>query len=299
MERSADDVMARLIAWGEGHPDLKAIILTSSRAIDAGAVDRFSDYDVILCVTDATAFADGDHAWQRACGRPLVRWGDEGELHGNETYFRGVIYEDFVKVDYTIWPEALLEAVADHPRLPAGLDHGYRVLLDKEGRTGAWGSPTHTAHVLAMPTEQEYLALVEQFWWDATYVPKALHRGELFFASSFVVEHDLKVQALRRLLEWRVAIESGWSFVPGPYGRGLERHLPDEIVSALPATYGGYAAEETWSALSHLIELFRPIAREVADALGYAYPQEIDDRMTAYLANVRDPDPDVPEHASR
>jgi hypothetical protein len=29
------------------------------------------------------------------------------------TYFRGVIYEDGVRVDYTVWPDALLERVSE------------------------------------------------------------------------------------------------------------------------------------------------------------------------------------------
>jgi len=36
-----------------------------------------------------------------------------------------------------------------------------------------------------------------------------------------------------------------------------------------------------------LIELFRRVATEVAAALGYAYPLEIDELMRAYLSTVR------------
>jgi hypothetical protein len=37
-----------------------------------------------------------------------------------------------------------------------------------------------------------------------------------------------------------------------------------------------------------LIELFRRVATEVAVTLGYAYPLEIDERMSAHLSTVRD-----------
>jgi len=192
-----------------------------------------------------------------------------------------------VKVDFTIWPDALLEALAEHETLPPGLDHGYRVLLDKDGRTRRWPQPTSTAYVLARPTEAEYRALVEEFWWGTTYAAKALRRGELFFANSFMLEHDLKIDTLRRMLELRIAVDRAWSFAPGVHGRGLERHLDRETLQELSDTYASLDPDEIWTALFRLVELFRRVATEVAAALGYAYPLEIDERMRAYLSTVR------------
>ncbi len=284
----SDRVLEALVSWGERTDDVRAMILTSTRATADGPVDEFSDYDVILVVTEPASFAHGDLAWQSAYGTPLVRWGDESELHGLPTSFRGVVYDDHVKVDYSIWPDALLDAVAEHDTLPPGLDHGYRVLLDKDGRTRGWPAPTYTAYILARPSAAEYRALVEEFWWGMTYAAKALRRGELFFAHSFMLEHDLKLIALLRMLEWSVAADRDWAFVPGVYGRGLERHLGREILDELAATYPGHTADEIWSALFGLTDLFRRLASDVAAALGYAYPQELDERMTSYLAEVRD-----------
>ncbi len=285
----SDKVLGTLVAWGERTPEIRAMTLTSTRVRAHGPVDEFSDYDVILAVTDPASFAHGDLGWQTAYGTPLVRWGDEDELYGRTTYFRGVIYQDHVKVDYSIWPDALLEALAERETLPPGLDHGYRVLLDKDGRTRRWPQPTYTAYLLARPTEAEYRAQVEEFWWGTTYAAKALRRGELFFANSFMLEHDLKIDALRRMLEWRVAADRAWLFAPGVYGRGLERHLDRETFQELSDTYASLNPDQIWTALLRLIDLFRRVASEVAAALGYAYPREIDERMSAYLTAVRDP----------
>ena len=284
----SDTVLDALTAWGERTHGIRAMILTSTRARADGPVDEFSDYDIILAVTDPASFAGGDLGWQAECGTPLVRWGDEDELYGRTTYFRGVIYQDHVKVDYSIWPDALLEALAERETLPPGLDHGYRVLLDKDGRTGRWPQPTSTAYVLARPSEAEYRALVEEFWWGTTYAAKALRRGELFFANSFMLEHDLKIDALRSMLEWRIAVAHAWSFAPGVHGRGLERHLDPETLRELTTTYASLNPDQIWTALLRLIDLFRRVASKVAAALGYAYPREIDERMSAHLSAVRE-----------
>jgi aminoglycoside 6-adenylyltransferase len=281
-----DEVLDRLVRWGEGEPACRAMILTSTRARPEGPVDEHSDYDVILAVTDPLRFADALD-WQAAGGRPLVRWGDESELHGLPTWFRGVVYHDFAKIDFTIWPDALLEAIAAGSDLPPVLDHGYRVLLDKDARTAGWPGPTHAAYVVSPPDEAEYLALVDEFWWDTTYVAKALLRGELFFARSFMLEHDLKVVALRRMLEWRIAIDQAWRFAPGVYGRGLEHHLDGETRAALDATCSGPGAEATWDGLSAVTELFSRVAIDVASALGYEYPQQVHDAMTDHLGSMR------------
>lgn len=284
----SDRVLGALAAWGQRTPEIRAMVLTSSRARPGGPVDEFSDYDVILAVTDPERFA-GDLAWQEeAHGSRLVGWGDQDELFGLPTRFRGVVYRDHVKVDYTIWPEALVEAVAAHPTLPEGLDHGYLVLLDKDGRTRGWPEPTFTAYILVPPTEAEYRAEVEEFWWDMSYLPKALHRGDLFFASTFLLEHDLKFLALRRMLEWRVAAQRDWTFAPGTHGRGLERPLDAETLHEMSATYAAPDADAIRDAVARLSALYRRVATDVAAALGYEYPQEIDDRMSSYLAAVRD-----------
>lgn len=95
------DVLARLVAWGEEQPSIRALVLTSSRARADDSVDQLSDYDVIVAVSDVAPFIESD-AWMSAYGRPLARWGDEHQDYGITTYFRGVVYSDGVKVDFTI-----------------------------------------------------------------------------------------------------------------------------------------------------------------------------------------------------
>lgn len=279
------EVLATLVAWAEAEPSIRALILTSSRARSDETVDLLSDYDVILAVTDPVAFdLSGD--WTTGFGRPLATWGDQHEVHGLTTYFRGVIYADGVKVDYTVWPEVLLELVGQNAALPDDLDVGYRVLLDKGGRTARWQPPTYRAHVPAKPTQAEYDALVEEFWWSTTYVAKSLWRGEVFF-TKFVLDYDAKLVALRQFLEWRIELDHDWSLRPGAYGRGVERLLPTKLWAELASTYVGTDIDDNWEALFRTTALFRRVATEVGDALGYRYPQHVDDAVTAQLQAVR------------
>jgi aminoglycoside 6-adenylyltransferase len=168
------------------------MILTSSRAKPNGRADELSDYDIIVAVRDTAEFLTTD-SWVSAYGQPLVRWGDEDELYGMTTYFRGVIYHDGVKVDYTLSPDALLERVSEEATLPESLDVGYRILLDEDARTSRWQPPTYRAHIPAKPTKAQYDALVDEFWWDAMHVAKSLRRGDVVFAKFFTrLRHEVR-----------------------------------------------------------------------------------------------------------
>jgi aminoglycoside 6-adenylyltransferase len=282
---SEADVIERLVGWAETDPAIDALILTSSRARTDETVDALSDYDVIIAVEDAEAFAR-DAEWTRAYGRPVARWGDEHEVHGLTTYFRGVVYEDGVKIDWTIWPYGLVARVAEADALPEDLDVGYRVLVDKDERTSGWKPATYRAHIPSPPPAAEYGALVEEFWWSSTYVAKSLWRDELIVAK-FALDHDMKLGVLRRFLEWRIELDHDWSVRPGVLGRRLKRLLPAELWSEFERTYVGPGLEENWEALFRTTALFRRVAIEIGEELGHPYPQHVDERMTAYLHAVR------------
>ena len=278
-------MLTRLVAWGESEPAIRAMVLTSTRARPDGPVDVLSDYDVIVLVDDVGAFLESE-AWLQAWPEPLARWGDESELLGRRTVFRGVVHADGTKIDWTIWPAGLADAIAAEDTLPDQLDVGYRVLLDRDGRTGGWPPPRHRAHIPSPPSAAEYRDLVEEFWWSVTYVAKALWRGEVVFAK-FALDTDAKLGALRPLLEWLVEIDRGWDWKPGAYGRGIERALPRRLRTELQATYVGSGVEENWEALLRTTALFRRVAHEVSDALGFEYPQDVDDGVSAHLERVR------------
>jgi aminoglycoside 6-adenylyltransferase len=255
-----DEVLGRVLAWAEGEDAVRLVVLTSTRA--NGRADEHSDYDVIVALTDLDRF-------DPSCYRtPAARWSDEHLVHGARALFRGVVYEDGTKIDWTLWPADVPKLVAERG-LTDALDVGYRVLLDKDGVTDRWPQPSYTAHIPAKPTEDEYVALVEEFWWSATYIEKARARGELFFAR-FPLEMDITFGVLRRLLEWRIELERDWLWKPGAYGRGLEKELPPELGRELMDALGSYERIEA---------LFVRVAHEVGDALGYAYPQYAEDAV--------------------
>ena len=278
------DILDRIVRWAEGDERVRAVALTSTRAAAGAQTDRFSDYDVVLYVSDVAPFA-ADTGWLGSFGEVLVSWPDQGEDEGFSFHMRLVIYQDHTKVDFTIAPVGRLQRIARTGRLPDALDVGYRVLLDKDGHAAALPAPIGTAHIPGRPSEDEFLALVEEFWFETSYVAKNLWRDELLPAKHSL-ETVMKLDLLRRMLEWRIETDHGWALRPGAYGRGLKRHLDAETWRELEDTFAGAEIGDNWRALFATTHLFRRVALEVAGRLGFTYPHDLDARMTSHLREV-------------
>lgn len=292
VEHKPDDVLRRLIRWAEGRDPVRAMLLTSTRARPGAPVDLLSDYDVVLVVRDIRAFFE-ERSWLEDFGEVLVAYWDE--IAPDPDYGVGqtgnvVHYDDGLKIDFRLWPVALLRRITHAPALPDELDAGYVVLLDKDRLTAGLSQPTYEAYVPARPDEKTYLVWVNDFFSDAPYVAKFLWRDELLPAK-WVLDQDMKHKYLRRMLEWRMEGDNGWLQPTDWLGKGLKKRLPSDLWEKLEATYAGAGVEENWEALFRTLALFRRAATEVADDLGYSYPRDLDRRVTEYVDAIRDLDP--------
>lgn len=248
-------------------------------------MDALSDYDVVLYASDPTPLLkDGSWGWE--LGTVLVQIPPIGQEHAWGYPTRLVLYEDGTKIDFSILPTGMLREASEARRLPEELDAGYRVLVDKDDLTTTLLAPSGSAYVLAPPTQEEFVALVEEFWWETAYVAKHLRREELLPAKNSL-ECVLKLDLLRQMLEWRIALGHAWSYRPGVLGRGMKEHLAPELWSELEQTYAGADMGENWRALSCTIGLFRTVAVEVARQLALEYPRSLDEKMTRYLERIR------------
>lgn len=282
------DQIPRLVEWAAARNSIRAVLLTSTRAVPGAPVDILSDYDVILIVQDIHPFVE-DRAWLNDFGDVLVVYWDPiypDPLFGTEQSGNVTQYADGLKIDFTLWPVALFEQVVAAPELPAELDAGYRVLLDKDNLTATMRSPTFTAYVPEPPSLAAYQTLINDFLTDAPYVAKCLWRDELLPAK-WCLDYDMKHIYLRPLLEWRMELDHGWSVPAGSLGKGLKKRLPPDIWAQLEQCYAGARLADNWDALDRTMALFRRLAVEVGQHLGYAYPEDLHQRVNAYVKQIK------------
>ena len=193
------EIISRLIHWAEQKESVRVMLLTSTRAQLGAETDIFSDYDVVLVVRDIHPFW-ADHSWISDFGDVLVTYWDpiypESE-YGIEQTGNVIQYADGLKIDFRLWPVDLLREIVRAPALPADLDAGYRILLDKDGLAESIPVPTHRAYIPQRPTEDGYRTFVEEFFSDAPYVAKYLLRGDLLPAK-WCLDYDMKHVYLHR-----------------------------------------------------------------------------------------------------
>jgi aminoglycoside 6-adenylyltransferase len=281
-------MLQSIAEWARGREAIRAVLLTSTRAVPGARVDALSDYDVILIVEDIQPFA-ADRSWIEDFGDILVVYWDPVQPdpdYGVDYLGNVTQYADGLKIDFTVWPLALLQRIIAAPALIAELDAGYKVLLDKDGLADAMRAPSGRAYIPARPTAEEFQIWVNDFWSDPPYVAKCLWRDELLPAK-WCLDEDMIHKYLRQVLEWHVQIEHGWSLPVGALGKGLKKHLHADIWGQLETCFAGAGVEENWAALANAMALFRQVAAEVAAHLGYEYPRDLDRRVVACVAQIK------------
>src|SRR5215207_2957082 len=274
-----DDVIGKLVQWAEEQDTIRAMLLTSTRAIPNASVDIFSDYDVVLIVEDIRPFYE-ERSWLAEFGEVLVVYWDPiypDPEYGSEKFANVIQYADGLKIDFTLWPVELLQKIVQAPALTTELDAGYRILLDKDNLTAGMKPPTYTGYIPVRPTDEVYQKSIEEFFSDAPYVAKCLLRDELLPAK-WCLDYDMKHVYLRPMLEWRMELDHGWSMPTGALGKGLKKRLPTEIWDQLEDTFAGADIADNWASLFDTIALFRRVAIEVGEGLGYIYPHDLDQR---------------------
>src|SRR4030095_7911224 len=258
-------IIAKLREWAIERNSIRAMLLTSTRASPYPVADPLSDYDVILVADDIRPYHE-DRSWLGHFGDVLVTYWDaiykspetRMEMFGNV-----VQYSNGLRIDFTLWSIEQAQKVAESEKLPADLDVGYAILLDKDHLTDHFRPPTFTAYIPKRPSKAEFDKVVEDFYSDVPYVAKCLLRDELM-PLKWCLDYDMKHLFLRQILEWRVEIDHAWSITAGALGKGLKKRLPKEIWLGVEATYAGAGLEENWEAFIATLKLFREVGEQVA-----------------------------------
>jgi aminoglycoside 6-adenylyltransferase len=280
-------MIEKLIKWATEQNLVRAMVLTSSRAIpNSPTIDQFSDYDVILAVRDVQAF-HSSRDWLAAFGTVLAMYRDPVYEQDGLNWSANVVqFDQGLKIDFTLWPVEMLQKVAQQVTLPEEFDAGYRVLVDKDGLTQGIKPPSFRGYIPQPPTEARYVEEIENFFLCATYVAKYLLRDDVM-AAKYLLDGEMKHENLRPILEWQIEIEHDWQVKPGNYGRRIKQWLRPDLWADLESTYAGAGIAENWQALFRLMDLMHKVGRDVAEKLGFVYPETIEQRIREYIGTLR------------
>ncbi|MFC1954790.1 aminoglycoside 6-adenylyltransferase [Chloroflexota bacterium] len=278
-----NDVITKLQNWGRENDCVRAMILTSSRANPDSFTDKFFDYDITLYVSDIKSFMNDE--WLSIFGQPMIKWPLKPmSTFSKDWITRLVIFENEIRIDFQITSNQLIEPSTHDNGF--SYDNGFKVLADKDGLTESLNEPAYSVYNIKKPTEEEYESLINSFFWNATYVPKYLWRDELYFAK-FMLDSDLRFNNLRKMIEWYIGLQHNWSVNTGLQGRFIKRYLNSKTWAELETTFSDADIENNWQAFFNMITLFRKLAVNVGNSLGYEYPHELDQKITKYCNKIK------------
>lgn len=281
--REKKDVLQDVKEYAKNNNDIKALLITSSTVNPHAKTDIFSDLDLVI-VTDNPQKFSNNKEWRAEFGDILVSFNDNFKLEEIKTYTRLVLYQDHIRIDFSIWPVKLIKKLTTYDKLPDYLDIGYEVLYDKNNLTEKLKRPTYQAFKTKIPSEEQYRKTVNNFWWDITYIPKYLWRDQFYFMK--YMDYFIKFNLLQPMVEWLIGVENNWAVNPGKCGSKFQEYLSEEDWNQLETTFSGYDREENWQAMFKMMEFFQKAAKKVGKSLGYEYPQQLDDDVTEYVNKV-------------
>lgn len=284
--KAREEKLEQIIRWAENNPDIRVALLTSSLVNPYAPVDDFSDLDVELVFENIEEYVTNNE-WISLFGEPISM------VEEDETYFDGkhamkmVLYTDHVKVDFKLYQTSEFIKEVQAETLPEDWDVGYKVLVDKDNLTKDLKPPTYQSIMIHRPTEQKFRQLMNDFWWDTTYVAKCLRRGDLFYAK-FMSEDVIRTDYLVPLIEWYIASFHDWNNITtNKHGRLFKKYLSAELWTKVEATFSGSDIEDNWRALHAFADLVHEVGTALAIILNFEYPQKLENDIRKYLDEVK------------
>jgi aminoglycoside 6-adenylyltransferase len=276
MDCGGDAVLQTLLRRACGDGNIRAVLMEGSRAF--GAVDRYSDYDIVYATRSNELYFGGailPFLAESFGPIAVMQTPDNGDPR--DVYTHLVQFAGGVRIDLTFNSLAFLA------RTP--LESATAVLLDKDARFVGAALPSDADFWLKRPQAGEFRRCCNEFWWVSPYVAKAVARGQMLHALEILGERVRGEYA--SMLSWLAGARNGWERVnPGKHRTDMERFLPPGeafYFKALTDSYVRADGAEITLALDLLMRSFAPLAAAVAELLGCEYDSAEGERSTLFV----------------
>jgi len=268
------DIKNKLCELAEKDEDIRAVIAIGSYTRKDSPADQFSDLDLIIVTTVPESWYSGEYpAKLGEVGISFI----EPTLGGGAE--RRCIYGADRDVDMIIFtPEqfgkALTDGVAEWV-----MDRGYVLLCDKEDYTIWIPRYVSTKVSREVMSADEFVNLVNDFYFHNIWAYKKLKRGEMWSAV-MCINGYLKERLLKIIEQYHMCI---YNCDVWHDGRFLDRWADPYVVEDLEECFARYYYPDCVSALEATHTLFARLARELAEKLGYPYPKGAEKCAAGYI----------------
>ena len=261
-----DTEMMNLILQISESLRVEAVALSGSRADIHSLRDEFQDYDVVYIVENLNDLLS-DLSWLDQFGMRLI---EQHNLLGHRRLYL-MLFEDGNRIDLTLCSKEYIQEWVDS-------EAGFKVLKDDKGLFEAY-QPNSNRYWTYPPTEEEFAASCNEFWWVSAYVVKAIRRNQLIYATDHL--YGICQQELLKVFAWQVTSDRGAVDIGKNY-KYLFHYLPAEKEKEFSALLNLSSIEKVSQSLFATMNVFDREAQSLAKKMGFAYDQEEAEKMIAY-----------------
>ncbi|MGF1567940.1 MAG: aminoglycoside 6-adenylyltransferase [Nodosilinea sp.] len=278
--RSEQELLDLILTTAKIDERIRAVILSGSRTNPTIPGDIFQDFDILYIVTDIVPFIDNQKWIQRFGELIIVQMPDamyDPPPADDGSFAYLMLFTDGNRIDLKLFPLTKLDTLK--------LDSLSVLLLDKDDRFSPLPPPSDSDYLLSVPTAQGFSDCCNEFWWVCPGVAKGLWREELPYVKH-IFERFVREQ-LMKMLTWYVGSKTEFSRSLGKFGKYLQQCLEPALWEMFEQTFADTSYEHMWEALFTTCVLFRITATAVAEQCSFAYPYGDDEKVSAYLRQVR------------
>ena len=243
-----------------------AVAMSGSRINPQTQEDEFQDYDVVYIVDNLEDLIS-DLSWLDQFGMRLI---EQHNVLGHRRLYL-MLFEDGNRIDLTLCPKEYIQEWVDS-------EAGFKVLKDDKGLFEAY-QPNSNRYWTYPPTEEEFAASCNEFWWVSAYVVKAIRRSQLIYATDHL--YGICQQELLKVLAWQLASDRGTVDIGKSY-KYLFHYLPIEKEKEFSVLLDLSSLEKISQSLFATMNVFDREAQILAQKSGFTYDQEVAEKMMVY-----------------
>jgi len=294
----------RFVAWASRRPDIRAAFVVGSRARVDHPADEWSDLDIIVVTTDPDRYLSSSD-WLGDIGKPLLTFLEPAPT--GAAMERRALFATGLEVDFALLasarakqaarflpialrfpivlrllPKKMARSIAEDTATAAEIfGRGVRPIVDKDGLAAKLHLLFAPTTAKNPPTQHDFTEVVSSFWHQCLRTARHLRRGELWWAKS-ACDGYLKARLLC-MVEWQARATHAWDYDTWQEGRFLEEWADRRVVQGLRSAFAHYDPADIRRGLLATMDLFRWLAIETAQRLGYPYPSSADERVTEWV----------------
>lgn len=280
--RSEKEMFDLILNTAKEDDRIRGVYMNGSRTNPHVKKDIFQDYDIVYAVRENRPFYEDRHWIDRFGKRLYMQCPDEVDkwngcdVDFDKCYGWLIQFADGNRLDLHVVPVREADVLSDKLCV---------ILLDKDGIFPDIPAPSDEDYRIRRPSQGEFLACCNEFWWCLNNITKGLWREEIPYVQEMY--HSASHPQLVRLLNWKIGYETDFRISTGKASKYMKDYLPEKTWNRFLKTYINGDIGEVWDSVSAACALFDETALELEARWRHAYNRDEASASFGFFKHVR------------